>query len=500
MRVAVLGDIGQPVYHVGDEAMAHAAVEELRSRGIDDVLLFTRDVEDTHARYSRVDAAPTLQFPWPPNDRRDYLRRIRAVLNGDDFELPPTDQVWEFVEAIKSCDALLIAGGGNMNSIYGWLLYERAAAISIARALGKPVVLGGQTLGPALHGDDRATATQMLGEASLIGGREASTVQLANDLDSSATVGECLDDAAFFATRASEKPAEEPEPAGELPQHYAAVTFAAPSGCVRNSTAYENYVRSVATFLTHAEQITELPLVFLPHMSTPGANDGDEATHRDIVTAMDGDQKYLMPIQSARRTAEITAQAALVLTSRYHPVIFAMNGATPVVAVAVDSYSSTRLGGALAQWGLEDFVLPLPSLVDGTVEPALQEVWVNRERISAHCKAAKAQRRREFDGWWDQVVRALKGETLSTSPLTEVAKWPAKEPWIDRAAAAASTFLPLSAEVEELRVVREHLAGELDLARRDAENAKDELQGWFASRSFRAVSAVASLRSRVKGQ
>lgn len=500
MRVAVLGDIGQPVYHVGDEAMTHAAVEELRARGIDDVLLFTRDVEDTLARYSGVDAAPTLQFPWPPNDRRDYLRRIRDVLGGDHAQLPPTDQVWLYIEAIKSCDALLIAGGGNMNSIYGWLLYERAAAVSIARSLGKPVVLGGQTIGPTLYGEDRATATLMLGEASLVGGREASTVQLASDLHGSAAVGECLDDAAFFATRTSNRPAEELEPAGELPQQYAAVTFAAPSGCARNSTAYQNYVRSVATFLTQAEQITELPLVFLPHMSTPGADDGDETTHRDIETAMGGTQKFQLPIQSALRTAEITAGAALVLTSRYHPVIFAMNAATPVVAVAVDYYSSTRLGGALAQWGLEDFVLPLPSLVDGTAEPALQEVWSNRERISAHCNAAQAQRRNEFDGWWDQVVRALKGEPLSTSPLTEVAKWPAKEPWIDRAAAAASTFLPLSAEVEELRVVREHLTGERDLARRDAETAKDELQGWFASRSFRAVSAVASLRSRVKGQ
>jgi len=26
VRVAILGDIGQPVYHVGDEAMVHAAV------------------------------------------------------------------------------------------------------------------------------------------------------------------------------------------------------------------------------------------------------------------------------------------------------------------------------------------------------------------------------------------------------------------------------------------------------------------------------------------
>lgn len=33
MRVAILGDIGQHVYHVGDDAMTHAAVDELDARG-----------------------------------------------------------------------------------------------------------------------------------------------------------------------------------------------------------------------------------------------------------------------------------------------------------------------------------------------------------------------------------------------------------------------------------------------------------------------------------
>lgn len=495
MRVAVLGDIGQSVYHVGDEAMTHAAVEELRARGIGDVLLLTRDVEDTLSRYNGVNAAPTLQFPWPPNDRRDYLRRIRDVLDGDHSQLPPTDQVWKFIDAIESCDALLIAGGGNMNSIYGWLLYERAAAVSIARSLGKPVVLGGQTLGPTLYGEDRETAVRMLNEASLVGGREASTVQLANELDGSASIGECLDDAAFFAA-SSKASTSRTETTSDLPEQYVAVTFAAPSGS--NGDAYAGFVSSVAALLDHAQQVTGLPLVFLPHMSTPGTNDGDEATHRDIVRAMGGGQQHFLPIQSAHSTAEITARASLVLTSRYHPVIFAMTTGVPVVAVANEGYSHARLGGALAQWGLEDFVLPLPSLVNGTVQPALQEAWSNRESISNHCGTARAQRQQEFNAWWDGVVLALKGEPVSTNPLAALAKWPASGEWTEQTAAARSIFLPLSAEVAELRVAREHLAGELSLARQEAEAARNELHAWFASRSFRVIGKAASLRTRLK--
>ncbi|GAB3547354.1 hypothetical protein GCM10027404_09200 [Arthrobacter tumbae] len=514
MRVAVLGDIGQPVYHVGDEAMTHAAVEELAARDIDSILLFSRDVEDTLARYSGVEAAPTLQFPWPPNDRRDYLRRIRDVVAGDHSQLPPSDQVWGFIEALRSCDALLIAGGGNMNSIYGWLLYERAAAVSIAHSLGKPVVLGGQTLGPTLYGEDGATAERMVRKASLVGGREAFTVQLLREFDGSARIGECLDDAAFFAASAGDWPATEAslnaqrpstEPALDLPTQYAAVTFSAPSGIPSGSAAYLDFIESVAAFLNHAQQISRLPLVFLPHMASPGAGDGDEATHRDIVAAMGlaamGESpQFVLPIQTAHRTASLTSGAALVLTSRYHPVIFAMETGAPVVAVASDNYSGTRLSGALAHWGLEDFALSSLSLLDGTARLAVEEAWSRRGEIRAHCATAGPQRRQEFTAWWNDVVSALRGETFSTPTLSRTTQLPAAGPWGKQAAAVKSAFLRLSAEVEELRVVREQLTGDLDLARRDTDAARSELQGWFASRSFRAVRGVASLRARIEGK
>lgn len=523
MRVAVLGDIGQPVYHVGDEAMTHAAVEELAARDIDSILLFSRDVEDTLDRFSRVEAAPTLHFPWPPNDRRDYLRRIRDVIEGDPSQLPPSDQVWGFIEALRSCDALLIAGGGNMNSIYGWLLCERAAAVSIAHSLGKPVVLSGQTLGPTLYGEDRATADRMVREASLVGGREAFTVQLLKEFNGSARIGECLDDAAFFATSARDVSAAESIPTADrpsnepdlgLPAQYAAVTFSTPSGIPSGSAAYFDFVRSVAAFLNHAQQVSGLPLVFLPHMASPGAGDGDEVTHRDIVAAMGGAamggaamgaaaigaaQQFVLPIQTAHRTASLTSGAALVLTSRYHPAIFATDAGAPVVAVAPDNYSGTRLSGALAHWGLEAFALTSLSLLDGTAKLAVEEAWSRRAEIRAHCETARPERRQEFTTWWNGIVSALRGEAILPPVLSHGTPWSATGPWVEQAAAVKSAFLHLSSEVEELRVVREHLTGELDLARKDAEAARNELQGWLASRSYRAVSAWASLRSRIKG-
>lgn len=83
VRVAIQGDIGQQVYHVGDEAMVHAAVEQLKRRGICSVVLLTRDPAQTRVHFgAELDAAPTLVFPWPPVDRERYLGRSRRSWRG----------------------------------------------------------------------------------------------------------------------------------------------------------------------------------------------------------------------------------------------------------------------------------------------------------------------------------------------------------------------------------------------------------------------------------
>ncbi|WAP51751.1 hypothetical protein OL239_18800 [Arthrobacter sp. ATA002] len=61
VRIAVLADLGQDVYHAGDEAMGHAAADELRRRGLQ-VLLLSRNPEQTQRLFG-CRAAATLPFP-----------------------------------------------------------------------------------------------------------------------------------------------------------------------------------------------------------------------------------------------------------------------------------------------------------------------------------------------------------------------------------------------------------------------------------------------------
>ncbi|MBG6190418.1 polysaccharide pyruvyl transferase WcaK-like protein [Arthrobacter sp. CAN_A212] len=481
MRVAILGDIGQHVYHVGDDAMTHAAVDELAARGVNDVVLLSRNVEDTTVRFG-TDAAPTIEFPWPYADYQRYLTDIRSFLAGEPHGLAPDDQVHRLIDTLGGCDAVLIAGGGNMNSVYGWLLYERAAVVEIAHHLGKTVVIAGQTIGPLLYGADRDVAARMLPRAALVGAREDSSLTLGRAL-AGATVAPCLDDASFLATTTPDAAtADTAPPAGS----YLVGTFSGSTGaCPRGQ-----FVAAAAKILNDAAELSGVPVLLLPHMAVEGEGGVDETLHAEIAAAMTA-RVESRHIASARDTAALTARAALVITSRYHPVVFALDGGVPTVALSLDEYSDVRLRGAMANWGLADFALPLPSLLAGSVGAAIREAWQRRDEIAAHVHSIRPRKVAESAAWWDLVVRALQGQPVEAPTPDPAHRLEVEGSWASDAGAARVVFLPMSAELGELRKVREDLEGQ-------ASAARAELHGWFNSSSFTLVRKLASLRSRLR--
>ncbi|WP_051427265.1 polysaccharide pyruvyl transferase family protein [Arthrobacter sp. H20] len=493
MRVAILGDIGQRVYHVGDDAMTHAAVDELAARGITDVVLLSRNVADTVHRFG-ADAVPTIEFPWPYAEYQQYLSDIRSLLAGQPHGLVEEDQVHRLIETIGGCEAVLIAGGGNMNSVYGWLLYERAAVVEIARHLGKRVVISGQTFGPLLYGADRGVASRMLSLAALAGARENSSLALGRELAGS-TVVPCLDDASFLAAGTGRETNTSVPAAGRgldrqddspPPGSYIVGTFAGNTGaCPR-----DQFITAVAAALDAAGELTGLPVLLLPHMAVEGEGGVDEAMHAEIAAAMTSPVDA-RPIASARDTAALTSRAALVVTSRYHPVVFALDGGVPTVALSLDEYSDVRLRGALANWGLADFALPLPSLLDGTARLAIGEAWQRRETIGDHVRALRPRKVSESAAWWDLVVNALQGKRVTAGTPASHQQLAPEGMWAAAAASARVVFLPMSAELADLRKAREHFEGE-------AAASRAELQGWFDSSSFRLVRKLASLRTRLR--
>ena len=402
-RVLVIGDIGQHTYHVGDEAMTIASAQAL-SEGGAAVTLMTRDVGHS-ARYIGAavnheavihEAAhheagapyaylPFFLFPWAPAERELTLAALECVLAQlhADRERPsvtelvalpqvqalpevlhPLEQtverMVEFADSIAAMDAVVVSGGGNLNSRYGWLLYERAAEHA-----GVPVYVTGQSLGPVLNPEDAQVLERMLRTAHSVTVRERSSLAWCRERGIDARLS--VDDATDYPVASPARTLHYAEgiSAGqaldELPEHYV---------CVTVNECTDQQAQQIARLLDGMWREHGYAPVFLSHYGDPqNPESGDIQAHQRIAEQLSpSTPATLLPILHADQSVTVHCGAAFTLTSRYHPAVFSAAAGIPVLALVPDAFTQMRVGGALRQYGLGEFTLPLGMLAGGVPE------------------------------------------------------------------------------------------------------------------------------------
>lgn len=402
-RVLVIGDIGQHTYHVGDEAMTIASAEAL-SEGGAAVTLMTRDVGHS-ARYigtaAHHEAAqhkagapyeylPFFLFPWAPAERELTLAALECILVElhADRERPsvtelvalpqvqalpevlhPLEQtverMVEFADSIAAMDAVVISGGGNLNSRYGWLLYERAAAVCAAEHAGVPVYVTGQSLGPVLSPEDAQVLERMLRTAQSVTVRERSSLAWCRERGIDARLS--VDDATDYLVASPVRTLHYAEGVSasqvldELPERYV---------CVTVNECTEQQAQQIARLLDSIWREHGYAPVFLSHYGDPqNPESGDIQAHQRIAEQLSpSTPATLLPILHADQSITVHRAAAFTLTSRYHPAVFSAAAGIPVLALVPDAFTQMRVGGALSQYGLGEFTLPLGMLAGGVPE------------------------------------------------------------------------------------------------------------------------------------
>lgn len=402
-RVLVIGDIGQHTYHVGDEAMTIASAQAL-SEGGAAVTLMTRDV-DHSARYigaavnheaaqheagAPYEYLPFLLFPWAPAERELTLAALECILTElhADRERPSVtelvvlpqvqalpevlhplaqtvERMVEFADSIAAMDAVVVSGGGNLNSRYGWLLYERAAAVSAAEHAGVPVYVTGQSLGPVLNPEDAQVLERMLRTARSVTVREHSSLAWCRERGIDARLS--VDDATDYlpASPARTLHYAEGVSAGqaldELPERYV---------CVTVNECTEQQAQQLARLLDNMWREHGYASVFLSHYGDPqNPESGDIQVHQRIAEQLSpSTPATLLPILHADQSITVHCGAAFTLTSRYHPAVFSAAAGIPVLALVPDAFTQMRVGGALNLYGLGEFTLPLGMLAGGVPE------------------------------------------------------------------------------------------------------------------------------------
>ena len=407
-RVLVIGDIGQHTYHVGDEAMTIASAQAL-SEGGAAVTLMTRDVGHS-ARYigaavnheaviheaahheagAPYEYLPFLLFPWAPAERELTLAALECILVElhADRERPsvtelvalpqvqalpevlhPLEQtverMVEFADAIAAMDAVVVSGGGNLNSRFGWLLYERASVALVAEYAGVPLFVTGQSLGPVLNPEDAQVLERMLRTARSVTVRESSSLAWCRERDIDARLS--VDDATDYPVASPARTLHYAEgisasqALNELPEHYVCVTI---NGCT------DQQAQQIARLLDGMWREHGYAPVFLSHFGDPqDPTSGDIQAHQRIAERLSpSTPATLLPILHADQSITVHRAAAFTLTSRYHPAVFSAAAGIPVLALIPDAFTQMRVGGALSLYGLGEFTLPLGMLAGGVPE------------------------------------------------------------------------------------------------------------------------------------
>ena len=402
-HVLVIGDIGQHTYHVGDEAMTIASAQALAEGGAA-VTLMTRDVGHS-ARYigaavnheaadheagAPYEYLPFFLFPWAPAERELTLAALECILvelyagreRPSTTELVALPQVQalpevlhpleqtvermvEFADSIAAMDAVVVSGGGNLNSRYGWLLYERAAAVRAAEHAGVPVYVTGQSLGPVLNPEDAQVLERMLRTARSVTVRESSSLAWCRErgIDARLSVDDATDYPTVYPARTLHyaEGISASQALNELPEHYV---------CVTVNECTDQQAQQIARLLDGMWREHGYAPVFLSHYGDPqDPTSGDIQAHQRIAEQLSpSTPATLLPILHADQSVTVHRAAAFTLTSRYHPAVFSAAAGIPVLALVPDAFTQMRVGGALSQYGLGEFTLPLGMLAGAVPE------------------------------------------------------------------------------------------------------------------------------------
>ncbi|WP_213814970.1 polysaccharide pyruvyl transferase family protein [Glaciihabitans sp. dw_435] len=402
-HIVAIGDIGvaDDIVHIGDEAMFHEMITQLRQRGVTTIIGISSHPFESAERYGISSIDRIGFFTDPERSREPAEERMRLVIRtakGERDLLAADDPAHAVIDAIRESDGVAVAGGGNIASTWPTHIFERATLTQIARIFDKPVVISGQTIGPFLTPEDETIVAAMLNSATLVGLREQPSYDYSARLGvSPALINKTVDDASFLGIDA---PVSTTLP--DVP--YCVVTMAAHLGGIDP----ELFDQRMAELLDGIATDFNLDIRFFAHFGSTRSDvaHGDTVVHNRIMARMTSDRAAIFATTDSVTAAQLARGAALSVSSRYHPAVFAVSAGVPTIGIAVDDYTTTKLTGALGNYG-QNAVLPIADLIAGAGPALAQRVWNDRASIRENGAATAAAHRVGSATWWDRIARTL---------------------------------------------------------------------------------------------
>lgn len=281
-------------------------------------------------------------------------------------ESDPTNAL---ISHVADADAVFIAGGGNLNSRWPHHIFERTALARTAHDHEVPVFILGQSIGPQLQPSHERLVAELLETATLVGVREAMSKDLAERLvDNQVPIHLAIDESTFML-----KESEQPQPpsAGA----YLALTLD-PHSFSGRPYFLNLFAQEVCTFAVRHS----LAVVVIPHLGPIGSQspspDSDigaceQIANRILLRRPDLDVRVL-DVSEPEIARTWSANARIILSSRFHPIVFALSGGAPAVFLFQDEYTRMKGEGHLRLFGLEACAISIDEISRGCLLELLE--------------------------------------------------------------------------------------------------------------------------------
>lgn len=387
----LIGDVGsKDTFHVGDEAMLEANILRLRQHNPQvKITVVSKDPAST-AKFYNVESVPYLDFfeKQTHADRQTYMQTILSAAQQ-------VETVTEYpaIQVLADADGFFISGGGNLNSTWPQHLYERATlAVAMAEIFKKPVIITGQTIGPNINDDDLPIMQRLLNAASLLGIREQHSIDLLKTLDiDNGKIVPQIDDAFFLPAKKSAQSPNSQKPLVGITLHQ-----------FFNQEKADQMLTALVVQLDQFAELMDIEYLFIPHQRGDEQNpDFSDEVVGNRIKAMSRNKErfYVMDTSNNTETVWLTAQCDMILSSRYHPIVFGMAHNIPCIGISTSRYTYTKLHGALSHGQASSWLISISEALGGGLLQLALELWPLKDLVTHQFS--------QHQSYWQQKEKIL---------------------------------------------------------------------------------------------
>lgn len=352
MIVFLIGDIGSgssESFHIGDEAMHYHNTVLYKK-------LFSATIYAS-SRNSKTDN-PNIDKILPDVHIKDLLhfvklflyilifRYLRISLFNKEFK--------KTIASIIKSDLLHISGGGNINSIWPGHIYYRVYMIFVAKIYGIPIILTSQTIGPITKFTHRFLLKNFLNMVKYIGIRD-------NDFSRS-----CLDSLGIKKPiiRFSLDDAFDLSLLESLKLKRMIKAFSSQKYIRVGISLHEwnngkiNHKWLIKNFLELHKKYSNIRFYIIPHVFDK-LDGNDIAFMKNILSEIGSKFYYVFSFRKLMRLTSnktyllpsviktITSEMDVIISTRYHGLVFATSLHKKAIAINYDEYYSAKNKGIL---------------------------------------------------------------------------------------------------------------------------------------------------------